>query len=191
MAARRTMMAVVALGLVGVVVGSVVAMASCDVAATGPTSSPNNPPLPIEKVRVGGKTFKLELADNQTTRFKGLSDRTVIAKDGGMLFVFPQPIESLHFVMRDCPIPIDIIFLDASGRITAMHAMVPEEPRRPDEPKTENPLDDKYEARLKRYPSRYAAQFAIELAGGAIKGLSLKEGDRIDMDLPRLKKAAK
>lgn len=69
--------------------------------------------------------------------------------------------------MRDCPIDIDIIFLDPSGRITAMHHMPAEPPRDPEtEPETGVPSTDKYEQRLKRYPSRYPAQFVIELAGG-------------------------
>src|ERR1041385_5543414 len=66
-------------------------------------------------VNLDGKKFHLELALDDTTRFKGLSDRTDIPADGGMLFVFPRPVTTA-FVMRDCPVPIDIIFLDGSGR---------------------------------------------------------------------------
>src|SRR3954469_19885695 len=62
----------------------------------------------FEDVKISGKTFHLELALEQDKRFKGLSDRESIPADGGMLFVFPQPVTS-SFVMRDCPVPIDII----------------------------------------------------------------------------------
>src|SRR3982750_2266450 len=78
-------------------------------------------------VSLDGKKFHLELALDQDKRFKGLSGRTEIPAEGGMLFVFPQPLTTA-FVMRDCPIPIDIIFLDGSGRITAMHKMLAEPP---------------------------------------------------------------
>ena len=61
------------------------------------------------KVTIKDKEFKLELALDDEKRFKGLSDRKEIPKDGGMLFVFKRA-EEREFVMRDCPIPIDIIF---------------------------------------------------------------------------------
>src|SRR3954462_15091120 len=74
----------------------------------------------FEDVTIDGKKFKLELALDGDTRFHGLSGRTEIPADGGMLFVFPQPVTTA-FVMRDCPIPIDIIFLDGAGRVVATH----------------------------------------------------------------------
>lgn len=144
----------------------------------------------VESVKLGSKWFHLEVSETQEKRFKGLSDRTEIAADGGMLFVFARA-QPLQFVMRDCPIPIDIIFVDGSGRIVAMHEMKVEEPRRPDEPKTEDPAGDKYENRLVRYPSRFAAQFVIELKGGTLASLGLKEGDKLALDTDRLKAIAK
>lgn len=138
----------------------------------------------VGSVKLGGKWFHLEISADNATRVKGLSGREFIEPDGGMLFAFPRP-STQQFVMRDCPIPIDIIFLDGSGRITAMHAMVPEEPRR------EGESDGDYEERLKRYPSRFAAQFAIELAGGTLPSLGLKDGDQVDLDVAALKAMAK
>jgi uncharacterized membrane protein (UPF0127 family) len=138
---------------------------------------------PLETVKIGGRTFHLELAATDGKRFRGLSDRTSIEPDGGMLFVFPAS-QRLEFVMRDCPIPIDIIFLDGSGRVTAMHKMQIEPPN-PGESDTD------YNARLKRYSSRYAAQYAIELAANTFDTLGLKENDQIKLDESRLKKLAK
>lgn len=144
-----------------------------------------------ETVTIAGKEFKLEAALNDQTRFKGLSDRKEIAPDGGMLFAFTRA-RHLDFVMRDCPIPIDIIFLDGSGRVTAFHKMTAEEPRRADEPKNEqDPTLDKYESRLKRYGSKYDAQFVIELKGDTLDSLKIKEGDQVKLDTVGLKKRAK
>lgn len=151
-----------------------------------------------EKVTIAGKEFKLELALTDQKRFRGLSGREEIPADGGMLFVFTQP-KATHFVMRDCPIPIDIIFLDPTGRVTATHKMVPDEPRGPDEKKLTVPypgapdwtaVNEKYEDRLKKYPSRYDAQFVIELAGNTLDSLKIKEGDQIKLDVAGLKKRA-
>ncbi|MBN8598886.1 MAG: DUF192 domain-containing protein [Planctomycetes bacterium] len=129
------------------------------------------------RVRVGEKTFTLELATDQETRVKGLSGRTTIPDDGGMLFVFPDSqVTSHEFVMRDCPIPIDIIFLDRSKRVTATHAMKVEEPRREGEDMVT------YEGRLKRYPSRFDSQYAIELQGGMLEKVPVKPGELINID---------
>jgi uncharacterized membrane protein (UPF0127 family) len=146
----------------------------------------------VAEVTLDGKKFHLELALDGDTRFHGLSNRDKIADDGGMLFVFPQPVTT-SFVMRDCPIPIDIIFLDGSGRIVAMHKMVAEPPRGPDETEIdkESQVNKKYEDRLKKYPSNFATQFVIELKGNTLDGLKLKKTDKIELDLVELKKRAK
>lgn len=143
----------------------------------------------VESVRIGDRWFHLELAADPDTRFRGLSGREHIEPDGGMLFVFPRP-QRLNFVMRDCPVAIDIVFLDGSGRVLAMHAMEPEAPRGPGEG-APGEVNLAYENRLKKYPSRFAAQFAIELRGGTLAALGLKEGDRIQLDVPRLKRLAR
>ncbi len=148
-----------------------------------PANPKMNPTLPTEEVTVGGRKFKLELAVDQDQRMKGLSFREVIAPDGGMLFVFPRPVTTA-FVMRDCPVPIDIIYLDATGRIVSMHKMVPD-PRKPGE------SDADYEDRLTKYPSGYDTQFVIELKGNTLDALNLKKNDKIRLDIPKLKKMAK
>jgi uncharacterized membrane protein (UPF0127 family) len=174
---------IVALLLIPLAIGAAVILVACgDVIKNSK----------MDDVTLDGKKFHLELALDGDTRFHGLSGRTEIAADGGMLFVFPQPVTTA-FVMRDCPIAIDIIFLDGSGRIVAMHKMVAEDPRGAGEteidPKSQ--VNDKYEARLKKYPSKFATQFVIELKGNTLDGLKLKETDKIDLDLVDLKKRAK
>jgi uncharacterized membrane protein (UPF0127 family) len=168
-------------------------MCGCDQAPAGqpapqpkpsPAANPRmNPTLPTEEVTISGRTFKLELAVTPDTRFKGLSFRETIAEDGGMLFVFPRP-QTTAFVMRDCPVPIDIIYLDATGRIINMHKMVPDR-RKPGE------SDSDYEARLTKYPSGYDTQFVIELKGNTLDALKLQKFDKIKLDIPKLKKMAK
>ncbi len=179
-------------------IGASCALAGCGRASGGPNSeangvsraSPEIAPsgLPIEHVVVGKSEFKLEVAYKNDTRLKGLSDRTEISEDGGMLFVFPRKAR-LYFVMRDCPVDIDIIFVDDRGRITAMHEMKVEPPRRPDEPKpTDETTPDPYENRLKRYSSRYEAQYALEFKGGTLAKMDppLEVGKVIRLDFRRL-----
>lgn len=161
-------------------------------------SSPTTTEPALEPVTIAGKSFKLEPALEDTVRFKGLSGREEIKPDGGMLFVFTSA-KALQFVMRDCPIAIDIIFLDATGRVTAFHKMVPEPPRAEDEKKLSPPYldaeprhwtNEKYESRLPPYKSKYSAQFVIELKGGTLDTLDIHEGDQVKLDVAGLKKRA-
>jgi len=105
---------------------------------------------------------------------------TELPEFGGMLFAFPRSTMRA-FVMRDCVIDIDIIFLDSAGRIVAMHHM-PVEP-----PKTAEETPLQYESRLKRYTSRFAAQYAIEIRGGALEKMNLEQGQMIELDTEYLK----
>ncbi|HYE02053.1 MAG TPA: DUF192 domain-containing protein [Phycisphaerales bacterium] len=143
----------------------------------------------VAPVKVSGKTFFLEIADTDAKRFQGLSGRDHIEDDGGMLFVFPFPAVQ-NFVMRDCRIPIDILYLDGGGRVLTTHEMQPDPPRGPGEGKP-GELSESYEARLKKYPSRYPAQFVIELKGGSIRALKVAPGDLVELDAAGLKKLAK
>lgn len=143
-------------------------------------SSPKPAPEGYQIVELDGVEYTLELVADNETRTRGLGGRESIPEHGGMLFSFPRA-QMRQFVMRDCLIDIDILFLDASGRIVAMHAMTVEEPQRDDESLVA------YEARLKKYSSRYAAQYAIEIRGGALETMSYERGDKIDLDFEYLK----
>ncbi len=131
------------------------------------------PPTPVTaRVVVAGETFEVEVAADPMTRNRGLGGRTSIPRNGGMFFVLPRP-QRFGMVMRDCPIPIDVAFVDAMGRVVTIHEMVPEPPRRSDE----TPF--RYESRLPEYPSGEPVQFALETAGGRLADLDLRVGDRL------------
>lgn len=149
-----------------------------------------------ERVKIAGESFTLEIADEVPERFKGLSGRTFIEPDGGIVFVFPPgQVQVQQFVMRDCPIPIDILYLDGSGRVLACYAMQPEPPRGPGEGQAGEAMtasNPKYNDRLKRYSSRYPCGLVIEVAGGTLERLKVKDGDVVTFsDLEGLKKRAK
>jgi len=150
-----------------------------------PTGEVAESGLPIELVTIRDKQYRLELASTASSRFKGLSDRETIPENGGMLFAFARP-ERRYFVMRDCLTSIDIIYLDGTGRITATHHMETEPLRQ------EGESQAAYERRLRRYSSRGASQFVIELAGGQLKTFDppLQRGERIELDTERLAELA-
>ena len=134
---------------------------------------PPGPPPDTIRVNIGGRTFELELAIDVADQVKGLGGRDRIDPQGGMIFLYGRPVRH-GFVMRDCPVPIDIIFVDPGGGIVATHQMQPE-PGRPEEA-------------LKVYSSDWPFQYAIELAGGSLDELALEPGGKIDLPLAELKR---
>jgi uncharacterized membrane protein (UPF0127 family) len=126
-------------------------------------------------VRLGQESFTLEVALDPARRLRGLSGRREIARHEGLLFVLPRP-QPFAMVMRDCPVPIDVAFLDAQGRVAAIHEMRVEPPRGAGE----SPAD--YERRLPLYPSGGPVLFAIETAGGRLREVGLSVGDRVGFD---------
>lgn len=177
-------------------------------APTTPTTTTPKPPATPKytytttDVTIGKTTYTLDIAADPDRRLLGLGGREEIAEHGGMIFVFPRSqVGVQNFVMRDCPIDIDIIYTDGVGRVLAFHEMK-KDPRREDEgvpglldpdDMTKEQLDayQKYEGRLKKYSSTYPATFAIELKAGSIKKLGVREGDLVKLDHAGLKKMAK
>jgi uncharacterized membrane protein (UPF0127 family) len=135
----------------------------------------------VEEVQIGDRTFKLELALSTDRRRRGLGGRETLPADSGMLFAFPRAAQQ-RFWMYGCLMDIDIAYLDPIGYVTAIHTMPKEAPRGVDE------FEIDYQDRLPGYPSRYPAQFVIELAPGMFKTLGIEVGDRIDIPTERLKR---
>lgn len=126
-------------------------------------------------VKLDGTSYTLDIVADDATRERGLGGVASLPEHGGMLFAFSDS-RLRAFVMRDCLIDIDIIFLDPTGRIVAMHNMPTEDF------KADNESQATYESRLKRYSSRFGAQYAIEVLGGHLESMNLKEGQLIELD---------
>jgi uncharacterized protein len=150
------------------------------------TTSPAAKPKQIEKLKIAGEEFEFEVAADDASREKGLMNRKAeeLATNQGMIFIHPD-VALRSFWMKNCLMDIDIAFLDAEGEITATHAMKAEPLRKPRESQAG------YEARLKKYPSRKPAQYALEFKPGTIERLKLKPGQKIEGEWQRLKKLAR
>jgi uncharacterized membrane protein (UPF0127 family) len=82
--------------------------------------------LPVWTTQVNGQTLTLEVAVSSAARACGLSGRTSLAPDRGMLFVMPQS-KPVAFWMHDTELALSIAFLDEQGRIVDIQTMQAEQ----------------------------------------------------------------
>ncbi len=69
----------------------------------------------------GTSQFSVEVALTPAQRERGLMDRSAMPATSGMLFVYQVP-EHAYFWMKDTLIPLDMIFVDATGTVARVQA---------------------------------------------------------------------
>jgi uncharacterized protein len=106
----------------------------------------------------GSALVFVEIADEYAERVQGLRNRSYLAPQQGMWFVFDEP-EKKVFTMKDVLIPLDMIFVDENFMVTEIYANR--------QPSTVEALTY----------SEFPAQYVLELYGGRAEELSLKVGD--------------
>ena len=73
---------------------------------------------------IGEKTIFVQVVLTQSERQRGLMHRDSLPEDSGMLFIFETPRE-LGFWMKNTKIPLDIAYIEPSGRIAEIYPMYP------------------------------------------------------------------
>ena len=68
----------------------------------------------------GQAGFVVEIAETAETRSEGLMFREAMARRAGMLFVYDKPQRAV-FWMKNTLIPLDMIFVDRTGRVSHVH----------------------------------------------------------------------
>lgn len=68
---------------------------------------------------IGTHTLHIEIADDSQERARGLSGREALDIDTGMLFLYDKPHRAL-FWMLGTKIPLDMIFIEPDGYISAI-----------------------------------------------------------------------
>jgi uncharacterized membrane protein (UPF0127 family) len=84
-------------------------------AAAGCTDAPAGPTVELATER-GTVRVAVELALTREQLGRGLMWRDDLASDAGMLFVFGDDV-ARSFWMKNTPLPLDIIFIDAEGKV--------------------------------------------------------------------------
>jgi uncharacterized membrane protein (UPF0127 family) len=75
-------------------------------------------------VEIEDKRYKVQVAQTEEERAKGLSGITTLPKDKGMLFVFDEP-QTVSFWMKDTLIPLDIVFINPDEEVIEVHSAKP------------------------------------------------------------------
>ncbi|HEY8313762.1 MAG TPA: DUF192 domain-containing protein [Candidatus Baltobacteraceae bacterium] len=83
-----------------------------------------SPAPAIATLCVPRATLRVEIADTEPARERGLMDRTVLAPHTGMLFVFDAD-RQVEFWMKDTLVPLDMVFVGADGVVRSVAARVP------------------------------------------------------------------
>ena len=122
---------------------------------SGPSSG-----LATVDMRIGSQTYTLEVANTDAARQKGLMERDAMPANHGMIFVFAESRE-LSFWMKNTRIPLEILYLDETGRVVSIREMKPYD--------------------RTSVPSGAPAKYAIELNVGQVRRSGVKAGDVLEI----------
>ena len=112
----------------------------------------------------GQARFSVEIADTDALRAQGLMNRPSMPRMAGMLFIYDGPQRAV-FWMENTLIPLDMIFMDATGRVTHIHHEA--------EPLDRTPIDGGNDVLM-----------VLEINGGMSRRLGIDAGS--EMRHPRL-----
>lgn len=85
----------------------------------------------VSRVVIGDKEFRVEVADTEQEKEKGLSRRENLAEDAGVLFVY-EKLRRPRFWMKDMFIPLDFIWINNGEIVDAHENIQPEDVQPPD-----------------------------------------------------------
>ncbi|MDQ3910520.1 MAG: DUF192 domain-containing protein [Actinomycetota bacterium] len=124
------------------------------------TSSDGTSTLTIETSNGQNIEVEVEIADNEAERMKGLMERTELAENAGMLFVFEEE-QPRSFWMKNTLIPLSIAYIDAEERIIDTQDM--------------QPLDETV------HRSAGPAMYALEVHQGFFEERGVEVGDTVEL----------
>jgi len=104
--------------------------------------------------------FAVEVAQTPQAQARGLMFRTELGPNEGMVFPYSAP-QMLSFWMKNTPLPLDIIFIGADGKIVNIAAMT-----------TPYSLDS--------VSSTGPAMAVLEIPGGRAAELGIAPGDTVE-----------
>lgn len=127
--------------------------------------APSATPISLNEIAIGDTKIVVELADSKEERTKGLSSRTSLPENQGMLFVFGEKNVFPTFWMKDTLIALDIIWIndDKVAQIT----------------KNIQPEPEKSDRELTRYNPDKPVDYVLEVNAGFSDKNNFNVGDSI------------
>ena len=133
----------------------------------GATVTSTEPSIPFRKdgtlefLRNGAPflTIDVEIADNDSSRTRGMMQRESMPDRSGMLFIFPYAAPQ-QFWMSNTPLSLDLMYIDADSQIVSMSKYAA--------PFSPDPLE-----------SVVPAQYVLEVEAGFVDSHGIIESDRI------------
>jgi len=113
------------------------------------------------EIVINQRRIKAEVVSSPIALYRGLSGRTELCRDCGLLFNF-SGAEEREFVMRNMKFPLDIIFINAGQIINIARNLAPE---------GNNPQNI--------YRSSGPANQVLEINGGYSEYFGFEAGDRV------------
>ena len=129
---------------------------------------PQNPPHKTALTYPDGTTILVDIVDTPQSREIGLMCRTKLARNYGMLFVFPQEM-GLNFWMKNTLVSLDMVWIGADKKVTAIHDHMK---------KSTVDTPDKDVA-----VAGGRGQYVLELPAGAAARRKLKAGDQLKLNV--------
>lgn len=120
-------------------------------------------PTTLKSLQIGSATLKVEIADTQEKRAKGLGGRESLASGSGMLFIFSAP-SKYSFWMKGLSFPLDFIWIRGDKVVNVLQNVPPPTPNQAD-------------ASLPTYQSDVDIDKVLEVNAGTIQRLNIKAGD--------------
>lgn len=115
------------------------------------------------RLRVGEIEFRIEVANNNVTRTKGLSGRESLGENEGMLFIFEKP-DTHSFWMKGMNFPLDIIWI-SDGQVVEISENLPPAAL----------------PNLTVYSPHQPVNMVLEVNAGAARDKGIKAGDSIEL----------
>jgi uncharacterized membrane protein (UPF0127 family) len=120
------------------------------------------PKVTISTREKGDLGFQVEVADSPAKREMGFQYRRELARDRGMIFLFPAESDQT-FWMKNTPIPLDMIFISRDLKIVGI---------------VEQATPFSLDSRSVGKPSQYV----LEINGGLAKRMGIEAGDAVRFD---------
>lgn len=155
--------------LVAAIIFSTVAFAGCSKSESQEASTPvEQESIPFREdgqldfSRDGEilRTIAIEIAEDDSSRNRGLMQRDSLPDNAGMLFIFPNESEQ-GFWMGNTQLALDFVWIKSDGRVHSMTKYI-------------QPM------RTETVPSNGAVQYVLEVEAGVLDSIGLIEGDLVE-----------